>query len=343
MKTILSLFGMLSLISGAFSQNLIAVQNGGNPSFYTNLDSAYLNAQPADTIFLPGGIFHLNPPIIDKTIHLVGLGHDPDSTQITYSTKISSGLTLVTGAEGTSLHGLDFGSLVWGTDSSNQIVNDILIAHCSLGHIEVKDYSGKPNTSSNIVIRNNVLLGIFRGGSGQNNAVLNNNMLGAWTCEQGTYFGNNIFRQNKTNQHVGTSPLYLVNDCTFENNIFLSGKYLESGAVNCSFRKNICIAAGLNGTVGADAIYGLTLADIFVNVSGNVAVFDYDHDYQLTATSQGKNFGFDGTDVGIYGGLFPWRVGSIPFNPHVSQKSIDPMTTNTGKLPVNIQVRAQDY
>lgn len=39
------------------AQNLIAVQNGNTPTFYTNLQVAVANAQSGDTIYIPGGGF----------------------------------------------------------------------------------------------------------------------------------------------------------------------------------------------------------------------------------------------------------------------------------------------
>ena len=53
--------------------------------------------------------------------------------------------------------------------------------------------------------------------------------------------------------------------------------------------------------------------------------------------------GTDNTQVGIYGGAFSWKEGSIPFNPHIQIKQISPTTNNNGLLPVNIRVKAQDH
>jgi hypothetical protein len=47
--------------------------------------------------------------------------------------------------------------------------------------------------------------------------------------------------------------------------------------------------------------------------------------------------------VGIYGGAFPWKEGSIPNTPHVTNKNIGHTTNSNGTLPVNIKVAAQDH
>jgi hypothetical protein len=40
------------------------------------------------------------------------------------------------------------------------------------------------------------------------------------------------------------------------------------------------------------------------------AEFNFADNYMLTANSPGKNYGTDGTDIGIYGGNRPWPNGS---------------------------------
>ena len=41
----------------SYGQDLIAVQNGGTPSFYEDLQLAITIAQAGDTLYLPGGSF----------------------------------------------------------------------------------------------------------------------------------------------------------------------------------------------------------------------------------------------------------------------------------------------
>ena len=58
MKTlVIILFVLVAAIGSGFSQNLIAVQNGGEPKFYKSLDEAVTNCVNGDTLYLPGGSF----------------------------------------------------------------------------------------------------------------------------------------------------------------------------------------------------------------------------------------------------------------------------------------------
>lgn len=71
------------------------------------------------------------------------------------------------------------------------------------------------------------------------------------------------------------------------------------------------------------------------------AEFSYQYDFNLQIQSPGINAGTDGTDIGIYGGAFPWKEGSIPINPHIQTKTISSTTDPSGNLPVNIKVMTQ--
>ena len=79
-------------------------------------------------------------------------------------------------------------------------------------------------------------------------------------------------------------------------------------------------------------------ANIFVNQTGTT--FNYTHDYHLQAPT--TYLGTDGTQVGIYGGTFPYKEGAVPLNPHIQLKNIAPTTDANGDLQIQIQVKAQD-
>jgi len=89
MKINLSLILAFLFITISFSQSLIAVQNGNTPSFYEDANVAFDNAIEGDTLYFPGGSFNLNR-VIDKTLHIVGVGHNPYITTSTGSTIFSS-------------------------------------------------------------------------------------------------------------------------------------------------------------------------------------------------------------------------------------------------------------
>lgn len=114
----------------------------------------------------------------------------------------------------------------------------------------------------------------------------------------------------------------------FYNNIGLwnNGNYTGSNAQN---------AYGINNLTE-------TWGNTFINSDSNTP-FNYPTDnFHLKINSIGKNAGTDGTDIGIYGGLYPWKDGSIPSNPHISLLKVDTKTNANGILNATFQVTPQN-
>jgi hypothetical protein len=66
----------------------------------------------------------------------------------------------------------------------------------------------------------------------------------------------------------------------------------------------------------------------------------YTDNYHLK--TPGTHIGMDGTQVGIYGGLRPWKEGSLPLNPHIQSKVIADKTNASGQIQVQVKVAAQN-
>src|ERR1039458_2357679 len=166
MKTIsLILLAFLAVCgNGVYAQNLIAVLDNNSNTFYTNLDSAIAHANNGDYIYVPGGFFNLNNPI-SKEVHIIGTGHYPDSTQATSFTQINSPLYMITGSDNSTIEGLVCaGGLFFGTNQSNQVVNNFLISRSRITNISLAQTS--PTTSSNILIKE-CIFGSIDGGDAQ--------------------------------------------------------------------------------------------------------------------------------------------------------------------------------
>lgn len=343
---------MSLLMQGIKAQNLIAVQNGGTPTFYTKLDSAIFHAIDGDTIFIPGGNFALNTNI-SKRLHVIGVGHNPDSTLVTNPTNIfvTTSLNLITGAAGGSLIGIKLnGNLSFGTSSADANVSNYTVGRCYIGNVTSKSslttnnlfyeniitngggtyYSINMTNAESNYFYNNIITGGY-GGYGQ---------FAVYSIGAGSIFKNNIF--------IGDYYCLMgVTYSLFENNIFLAQLFNPSyGSNNNIFNNNLFVTSSSyyfwsnwNNT-GINNIFEQPQPSIWVNQSGNT--FSYTQDYHLQSNCPGKNAGRDGTDIGIYGGVFPWKAGSVPFNPHFQTFHIGPTTDSTGNLNVNIKVAAQD-
>jgi len=340
MKKIIFFALMLICSYAVNAQNVIAVQHGGTPTFYTNLDTAIVYAQSGDTIYLPGGFFSLATNI-SKCLHIIGVGHNPDSTNATGPTIIGASVGtysyLITGASGGSLIGVKLsGSIDFGTSSANANVSNYTVGRFNITGA-ISSYSSAPY---NNVFYENIIGGIINLDNAQSNAFYNNIIAGNLN-----YIGiGNIFKNNDFIAGSYAFNLNVVNS-TFMNNIFRSSSNTFYSTVtnnvfnNNLFVENITFPSGTN--IGSNNIVNQTVTSIFVNQ--NSATFAYTQDYHLQTGCPGKNAGTDGTDIGIYGGSFPWKTGSLPYNPHVQYQLINGNTNPDGTLPVNIKVGAQNH
>jgi hypothetical protein len=334
-------------ISTLFSQGFIAVQNNSEPILFLSLDSAINYASNGDTIFIPGGSFNVAENI-SKCIHFIGVGHNQDSCVATNKTFISGNINLIAGADGGSMTGLYIlGEVNFGNTPSSGCANNYSIMRCRISNISSQGIGYSYSPVNNIFNENIIITSVdFRGG--QYNFLFNNIL--SYLNQVGSYctIKNNIFLGWPYNLYAGGSYSNF-NTCLFENNIFLGGnvfyniQLFSNNVFNNNIFQSYCDFPFNYSNIGSNNIFNQNVVNIFVNINGPFTNFEYINDYHLQSNSPGKNAGTDGTDIGIYGGLYPWKDGSIPFNPHIQQKTVSGTTDQNGNLNVNIKVEAQDH
>jgi hypothetical protein len=135
-----------------------------------------------------------------------------------------------------------------------------------------------------------------------------------------------------------------VDNSLIVNNVFFKDGYgygiMRESDLN-TFSNNVFNHTPSTGTNTFNNNYNniTPLDSIFVNQSGNQ--FDFAQDYHLIP---GNNLiGNDGTPVGIYGGLYPFKDGMLPRNPHIRMKAVDAQTQPNGDLNIQFEVGAQDH
>lgn len=341
-KTICIFVFALAIIGLGKAQNLIAIDHNGTTSFENVLDSAISHAQSGDTIYIPGGSFNLNK-YINKRLHIVGVGYNADSSAATNYTFISSPLNLIAGADGGSICGISLPNGVkFGNTSYSGCPSNYTISKCYVGSIcSWGSYSYQYSPVNNTFIENIIDNVLFAGG--QSNIFFNNIINSITDIGSYNVLKNNVFL-------AANWPLSSrLTNSNIDNNIFIGTSSFNVGYSSYDFANNVInnnlfvdnISFPFNSSnIGSNNIVNQTQSSIFINQTGSV--FNYSHDYHLKSTCPGKNAGTDGTDIGIYGGSYPWKEGSIPFNPHIQYKKINAKTNSNGTLPVQIKVKAQD-
>jgi hypothetical protein len=353
MKTIFLtlIFGFFGLTS--YAQNLIALESGATTTFYSNLEAAITASVNGDIVYLPGGSF--TPAggelSIDKNIDIFGAGHYPDSSLATSQTIINGTIRIKTGADGGSIQGLFItGSVFFGSDASNKVVDGYSISRCYIeGNLSLSYTTAQsPTATQNINISENVFIG-FVWLAEATNINISKNIFQSYvrkTISQ-TIFSNNVFLLYATGGCSSTPTFHDINGAVFNNNIVLNvgctGLVAGTFTGN-SFNHNLFSTSVIfpwSGNPGTGNIVNQSLASIFVNQPS--AIFDYSNDLHLVPLSPGENAGTDGTDIGLYGTSFPYKNGAVPANPHISTKVIAPQANSQGELNINITVGAQEY
>lgn len=337
---ILALWG---LVGNLFSQSPVALHHNGNSTMYntaSGFTDAYNASVDGDTIYLPGGFFA--GITINKKLTIVGAGFHADSTLATYATQINGSLNLGPDADTTHIEGLHITGSINVTAANNKI--DKLKIRRNLIDGQININGDRTTPSMHVEISENVIRGSIDLSNTLNLIITNNIIQNRLHYVYQGMIRNNIFTSNP---YLGY-PIYHYNniyDCDYsniENNVFvhpdatLGFAYCDNSSIN----KNIFATSSIDYTNNFPTgnYTGIGSSNILVNWTSSS--YSYTENYHLQNPS--SYLGTDGLQVGLYGGLRPWKEGAVPFNPHVGSKNIAPQTNTNGELQIQIRVNAQN-
>jgi len=326
---------LLFAVGYSYGQVRVALQHQGTTTLFSGvqpLQDAYTAAANGDTIYLPGTTF--NALTIAKRLVIYGTGHYPDST-IATGISIINGFSFNAGSDNSVLEGVEIAGNL-NNNSWEVKVDSITISKCHImGSIQL--YSSYfDNTHPKCVnwkIKQSVIDGSIDCSDASTIQISNNIISGSiGDLFESGLIANNIFLYY--NNWLFSS----VNSSLIQNNIILDNDFLNTCQFN-TIQYNIFVNTPTMGTNTAQNNYSpVTQSTIFVNQSGNSFNYSQNYHLQSPATYPGN----DNTQVGIYGGLYPYKEGAVPFNPHIISKAIPQSTDGSGNLNINIKVKAQN-
>jgi hypothetical protein len=339
MKRLFCLTTLLLALSVSLSAQKALLHSGGNVQVFTGTDalvSAYNASAAGDTIYLSGHTF--NTVEFYKTLVIYGAGHYPDSTQATGKTFINGNVHLREEADNFHIEGVEItGNLAFG---NNESVNGLVVKYCKInGTVNVPGNLSNPST--NLALIGNVFNTLDIPNA--ENVLISNNIINALSNTNGNNISNNVFLWKayayveygggENNHHI-----IIGNNNQIQNNIFIQPNRVwgNGNTFKNNIFKNSSQDFGLTPTITGNYT-GISSETVFVNQMDNT--FDYAHDYHLQ--SPATYLGTDGTQIGIYGGAFPYKEGAVPSNPHIESAVVTPVTDGDGKLNVQIKVRAE--
>lgn len=343
-KSFTVLFFLFSFSITVLAENPIAtLQHKGQTKVFYGQNSfveAYNAALNGDTLNLSVGGF-TPPPSISKGITVVGAGYYPDSASEKIRTTITGTININAGSDSLHLEGIYVnGHLYFASEST---INKVKILRCRFesaqpvnNHTSLNKWSFDECIVEGFISSSNMV-------SNDNLSVKHciiNNVIEISTGINAVIEGN-IFLYTPSDVNNPGSPIYRISGALIQNNIFLTSKWDGYAQTNTVFYNNVFATSpenwGNNG-YSSNNYSGVSIADIFVNQTGNT--FNYTHDYHLKNPE--KYIGTDGTQVGLYGGLTPFKEKGLPFNPQITSKTIAHETDNDGNLNISVTVAAQE-
>ncbi len=328
-------------LQNVFAQPIAALHQSGQTTYFSGIDAfvnAYNSATDGATIYLSGGSF-LVPDTIAKSITVFGAGHHPEFTGATGQSKLTENVLLAAGASNTYFEGLYLTGKLSFVHGNR--IDDVVVRRCRIdGQIDYGSTASRPDFPSNTLFTECVLA--YRGGGHSfgtsRNVIITNSILFATNL---AYFNYGILEYSLF-LNTGGQVLSVANHSVVRNCVLAAASAYSSGGNN-AFLNNVFFnvkSMPVPGTnIFSNNYYDVGRDNFFVDQEG--AVFDYTHDYHLQSPTQ--YLGTDGTQVGIYGGMHPFKEGSVPMIPHVISKSISHSIDAEGKLQVEIEVSAQDH
>lgn len=304
----------------------------------------------ADVITLSAGSFRSTN--INKACSIYGSGYERIDSIGLYPTMLDD-LSVVHGTEkdeegntiskqgdldGLYIEGIWINNISLGQNQSTLTINNLTLKRCRFGNqLNFIPDPGHQCNNYNTNIINCIIKNIKLGNYNKNLSIYNsiiNDLDGYYANYNVTALIKNClifnfdgiyatFKDNLLSINTGASNIY--------QEVTASG-YYENNISSIDLFSSKPVTHNYNNWVSKShlSIFGVEM--------GNE--YNPQYTYELKPGNETIYVGTDGTQVGLYGGLYPFT--KIPSNPQIISKEIDTNTTVDGKLKVSIKVKAQE-
>jgi hypothetical protein len=360
--------------------------SSGAAGQYTDLQVAIDASAANDTIYVHASATAYPVVTVVRPIVIFGEGSLPDQQNqfrtILDGVNLNYSINGETNASGSKIYGCRILQLNFGVSSnfcncptsaySTGLygVSNVNIERCDIRHLYIGFLGSgiQHGIHENVTFINNIIYridsGIVRGCLFANNIIRDCGMIDACGCVNSE---NNVFVNNTV---VGT--IFTVAGAQVLNNHFetytahfgnVNFLAPQSFLVNNVFKTDIMNNGGFTVTNCLFNAGAMSISTIYDASNGTEQVWNSSYsdlgpfpNFHLTPGTMGINFGTDGTDVGIYGGAFPWvdYVSSnlderfryyappkqLPVLQHLSVST--PIVSPSGQLNIQIKAKSQE-
>ncbi|MCX7987607.1 MAG: hypothetical protein N2662_11780 [Bacteroidales bacterium] len=339
-------FLLLFLFSSLQSAVLTVSNNPSAPAQYNNPASAIAASNVGDTVYILGSNTSYGDITITKKLTIIGAGYDVAGTDYNLPSVVNSiylDSTLSGPIDGINLIGLDIYYLSYASGDRG-FIDNLIIRRCKIrGYLYV---SGQNWSIYNNIINGGMDIGNYTNIYISNNIFYNGQIYNS--NQSSVYILNNLFL------YYSSTQFYNINNANIYNNIFYANVVSVYGSANNVFNNNISYnstnftlpPSGNSGTGNIQQTdpQFISQSTIPAPGSGTIAIGDLkSYNWRLKATSPAKSAGTDGSDLGIYGGSYPWPdFSGMPNVPVIEKFYIkNPVTHKDSTLKIYIKARIQ--
>jgi hypothetical protein len=331
-KLLLSL--AICFVAGVSFATIRTVNNQvGSDADYTSIGAAVGASTVGDTIYIQPSPTPYASLSLDKRLVIMGPGHNPSFSP--YNTTINS-VVIQSGADAAIFKGLLINTLQ--TASSN-VVSNVLVSGCQLVNYSASPLQLASGTYNNWVFEGCALIA--------SSVVINFNYLGSNLIIRNCYIQSNGQYYSMINLPSGTVMDHCIvntyntsiyygslvgSNVEVKNSILMtSSSSVNSASYNCSacnFHDNILWSTG--GTFPSLANNLNNVSPLFVNFYNSVS-YEYNWNFNVGTESPAIDAASDGSDIGIYGGIFNYNHAGIDGGtPNVVDFSLGSSTAPAG-------------
>ena len=335
-KLLMAVVAMMSM--AAWAQNIAVVSPSNTTTICQTLDEAISKATSGSVIYLPGGGFQVKDESkIDKKLTIMGVSHRGDTDNVDGATVISGNLNFDKGSSGSAVLGVYLsGNINVGT-ATDSVLN-LTVKFCNVNSIQVKHRQSSGMWINQCYLRESSNFGYC-------NVNLENSILSSLGNVSGGTINHNVITSCTNTFHCnydryGTYYSYAlsnVNSSVITNNFLLNWGYGLYGGSACQIFSN-CIGTSSWGSDQSPIVLdeGKSFNDIFYANNG----VKISSDYRIKEKTN-KFIGIDHTYIGIEGGTTGFDSNALAPIPRIVSKKVAEQTDGTGKLKVELTVKAQ--
>ncbi|NNL15422.1 MAG: hypothetical protein HKO81_02120 [Flavobacteriaceae bacterium] len=307
MKTLLLLLSIIFMTFTVQSQpKVITVDNRANSGAdYTDLSVAVTSATVGDTIQIHPSATAYGNISVNKTLHLVGLGHNPAISKFGEVANVGN-ITLSGDCDNTTISGLSVNQI----KTSNPVIDitDILIKNNKINSYVI---CANNTAIQDWIVEGNIFVTSYVQPYGEGwiikNNIFDNTSYALHNADNTDSFLNNlVILANGNFAYICANPI--VN-----NNIFiLEGTTQSVNLYNSAIDFNYCLTENPVGYPVTALPGSNNLDDTNPGFSFDWANIDdyYNNDYNVSGSA--ANAGSDGTDLGVFGANFNFDVDGRP-------------------------------